>query len=184
MHVYFTASVVGKPQHIREYQAIIDTLKKTGLTVQSDHIMNATEATIRIKTKEERLAFLDQLEEWINTCDCMVVEASFPSISVGYEISLAIARNKPVLILYSEGDPPSLFAYHHEENIVCEKYTISSLARITHDFLLFVKGNAETRFTFFIPSAIASYLQKVSRTHKIPKSVYIRNLILADMKKK
>ena len=183
MRAYFTASVVGKPKHVREYEAIIHTLKKAGLTVQSDHIMNATETSIRITTKEERLAFLDKLEDWINTCDCMVVEASFPSISVGYEISLAINRNKPVLILYNEGDPPSLFAYHHEENIICEKYTLGNLRQIIKDFLMFVKGNADMRFTFFIPSTIASYLNKVSKTKKIPKSVYVRTLILADMRR-
>lgn len=184
MKVYFTASVVGKPQHIKEYEAIIATLKQNGATVQSDHIMHATEHSIRMTTKEERLAFLDKLEDWINTCDCMVVESTFPSISVGYEISLAMNRNKPVLILYNEGDPPSLFAYHHEESVICEKYTKDSLGEIISDFLMFVKGNADTRFTFFITPKISAYLEKVARKEKIPKSVYLRNIIETDMKNK
>ena len=183
MKAYFTASVVGKPQHIREYQAIIDTLKKAGIIVQSDHIMNATESSIRMTTKEQRLAFLDKLEGWINDCDCMIVEASFPSISVGYEISLAIDRKKPVLILYSEGDPPSLFAYHHEENIICEKYTLDSIKHIIAEFLMFVKGTADMRFTVFVTPEIAMYLKKMASQEKIPKSVYLRKLIEADMKR-
>jgi len=183
MRAYFTASVVGKPHPLREYRAIIDTLKKEGLTVQSDHIMQATECSIRMTTKEQRLAFLDKLEGWINDCDCMVVEASFPSISVGYEISLAIDRKKPVLILYSEGDPPSLFAYHHEENLICEKYSLMSLKHVIDDFLMFVKGTADMRFTFFVTPEIAMYLKKMALQEKIPKSVYLRKLIEADMKR-
>jgi len=182
MNVYFTASIVGKKHHLVNYQRIISLLQARGATVQSEHVMKSTEATIRLETKIERLAFHKRLEEWINACDCMVAETTFPSISVGYEISLALQRNKPVLILYSEGDPPSLLTTQHEEKIICEQYSLETLKDEIDEFLTYVEGNADTRFTFFITSSIASYLEKISKKQKIPKSVYIRNLILKDMK--
>jgi hypothetical protein len=180
MNIYFTASIVGKKFHTANYERIIQIARKHGSTIQSDHVMKTTEDN----TKEERLAFHKRLESWINMSDCMIVETTFPSISVGYEISLALHRGKPVLILYSEGDPPSLLFTQHEEKIICERYTPENLEEIIEDYLAYVQGNEDMRFTFFISSSIASHLNKISKKQKIPKSVYIRNLILDDMKER
>jgi hypothetical protein len=119
----------------------------------------------------------------INAADCVIAETSFPSISVGYEISLALHRGKPVLILYSEGEAPSLLAQHKDEKLICEKYNSDNVKGIIEDFMSYVEGSNDMRFTFFITSTIASYLEKISRTQKIPKSVYLRKLIEEDMQK-
>jgi hypothetical protein len=181
MNIYFTASLAAKQQYIQHYQQIVDTLKKLKCLTIADHIFAASESSIKLQTREERLQFHAQLEDWINHCDCVVVEASFPSISVGYEISMALHRGKPVLILYSEGDPPSLLAYHENERIICERYTKESLSSILSEFIAFVKGNADTRFTFFITPKIAAHLEARAKKEKLPKSVYLRKLIEKDM---
>jgi hypothetical protein len=180
-NVYFTASIVGKKDFLPNYHAIITCLTQKGYRVQADHILQATEAHIHMKTRAERLKFHDQLEQWINECDFMVVESSFPSISVGYEISMALNKRKPVLILYSVGDPPSLFAHHADEKIASEKYTLSTVDEIIGDFITYVQGASDTRFTFFITPQIASYLEKISKKEKMPKSVYLRKLIETHM---
>jgi hypothetical protein len=183
MNVYFTASLAAKQQYIQNYQQIVETLKKQKCIVIADHILGETESSIKLQTREERLQFHHQLEDWINHCDCVVVEASFPSISVGYEISMALHRGKPVLVLYSEGDPPSLLAYHADEKIVCERYTKETLGDLISEFIGFVKGNSDTRFTFFITPKIAAYLESKAKSEKLPKSVYLRKLIEKDMSK-
>lgn len=181
MKAYFTASIVGRTYHLENYRRIAELLKSKGVTVVDEHILSVSEKDIQLQSKAKRLAFHGQLEDWVNSSDFLVAETSFPSISVGYEISMALDRGKPVLILYSEGDPPSLFAYHENEKIVCEKYTIEALPAIITDFLHFVRGEADTRFTFFISSKQASYLAKQAKKHRVPKSVYLRNLIDSDM---
>lgn len=183
MNIYFTASIVGKKEYLKQYEQIIDILKSKGFSVRAEHILNATESEIQLKSREERLRFHKHLEHWISDCDFMVVESSFPSISVGYEISLAMERRKPVLILYSEGDPPSLFAHHENEKILCEKYTKDTLDSIISDFLDFVHGKSDTRFTFFLSSKQAAYLSHQAQKRRLPKSVYLRSLIDNDMKK-
>lgn len=183
MHAYFTASIVGKKHYLNNYLAIIQLLKEQGITVTSDHIITTDESTIHFETRKERLDFHKKLEHWINQADFMIVEATFPSISVGYEIALALHRNKPILVLYSQGDPPSLIYDNENERLVCEKYTLLSLKETMKDFIKYVQGSTDTRFTFFITSEIAHYLHKVTKTHSMPKSVYLRNLILRDMKK-
>ncbi len=182
-NVYFTASVVGKKDYLTNYLAIIDILTKKGYHVQSDHILNVNEQDIHMKTREERLRFHEQLERWIHNSDFMVVESSFPSISVGYEISLALQQRKPVLMLYSTNAPPSLFAYHTDEKLTSEKYTPDTVEGIISDFVSYVEGASDTRFTFFITPQIASYLEKVSKQEKMPKSVYLRKLIEAHIAK-
>lgn len=181
MHVYFTASIVGKKDYLDNYLAIVNTLKTKGNTVQADHILNITEPEIHMKTREERLKFHKKLETWIQSADFMVVESSFPSISVGYEISMALQYRKPVLMLYSIGEPPSLFAHHEDEKILCEKYTLSTVEPIIEDFLHFVQGEADSRFTFFISSKQSAHLTKKAKQLRMPKSVYLRTLIDQDM---
>ena len=182
MNIYFTASVVGRDQHLDHYKLISKIVTDKGHTIFADHILNISENEIHLKTEKERLDFHHKLEGWIESCDFMIVEASFPSISVGYEVSMALQRGKPVLILYSEGHPPSLFAYHENDRLVCEKYNTTNLSEIIDTFIDYVKGVHDSRFTFFITPRIATYLEEVSREEKIPKSVYLRKLIDEDMK--
>jgi hypothetical protein len=182
MTVYFTASIVGKKHYLPNYLKIIEVLKSKGLQVIFDHIIKTTESEIRMETKEDRLCFQRRLEKWINSCHFVVAETSFPSISVGFEISLALHLGKPVLILYCEGHPPSLLAHHTEEKLICEKYSNHTLQQLIEDFVNYVQGESDTKFTFFINREMATYLDKISKKEKIPKSVYLRNLIENKMR--
>jgi len=182
MKAYFTASIVGKKYHLAKYERILSLFRAKGVTVTADHIINTTEDKIRFESKGERLQFLKKLEHWILEADFVIVEASFPSISVGYEISLALHRGKPVLVLYSEGDPPSLITGNEDDKLVCERYSMEPLPVIVNDFINYVQGTNDTRFTFFITPEISAHLEKKAKRDKIPKSVYLRNLIKEDMK--
>ncbi|MFH0749765.1 MAG: hypothetical protein V1917_02500 [Candidatus Gottesmanbacteria bacterium] len=182
MRAYFTASIVGKKYHLANYKRIIQFLTERGVDVAGDHILNTTEEQIHFETREERVKIQKKLEQWVMEADFIVVEASFPSISVGYEIALAVHRGKPVLVLYSEGDSPSLIIHNEEEKLVVEKYTTTTLPTLIDDFINYYRGESDTRFTFFITSKIASFLEKQAKKNKVPKSVYLRNLITQDMK--
>lgn len=183
MKVYFTASVTGKKYYLANYLKIIDILTAKKHQVISNHIIETTESQLRMEKKEERIKFQAQLEKWINACDFVVAETSFPSISVGYEIALALFHNKPVLVLYVTGHPPSLLAHYKNEKLICEKYTLPTLVDFINDFVNYVEGTNDSRFTFFITAEIASYLEKVAKREKLPKSVYLRKLIERAMRK-
>lgn len=184
MQAYFTASITGKKQYLVNYLKIIDYLKSKGYQVISDHIIKTTEDYIRPLGREERLKYNESIERWIKNSDFVIVEISYPSVSVGYEISLGLSFGKPILILYTEGDPPSLLAHHKAENLICEKYSMETLTEIIDDFLDFTRSAADTKFTFFINREMVSFLDKVSVKDKIPKSVFLRRLIEREMKRK
>ncbi|MBP9691546.1 hypothetical protein KBD81_05715 [Candidatus Woesebacteria bacterium] len=181
LKLYFTASIAAKDQYISKYRAIVDHIKAEGHTIVADHILNISEREVNISSREKRLQFHEQLEKWIHSSDALIAETSFPSISVGYEISLALRVGKPVLVLYSEGDPPSLLAHHTDEKLLCEKYSVQTVSGILDDFLHYIDSKADLRFTFFITPKIASYLDAIAKKEKLPKSVYLRKLIEADM---
>lgn len=182
--IYFTGSISAKEQYLQNYKTIIDYLQSLGHTVIAEHMLQASESSIRMKSREDRLSFHAQLEKWIHQCDFMIAETSYPSISVGYEISLALRVGKPVLLLYSEGDPPSLLAHHKDEKLMCEKYTAHTVKDIINDFIQYINSKSDLRFTFFITPKIIAYLDNISKKEKLPKSVYLRKLIEDDMGKK
>jgi len=179
--LYFTGSIAARDQYGKNYQHIVDIVKNRGHAIIADHILNVSEKEVSLKTREERLAFHTKIENWIHSSDAFIAETSFPSISVGYEISLALRVGKPVLVLYSEGEPPSLLAHHRDEKLLCEKYTPSTLSGIVDDFLVYIDAKTDLRFTFFITPKIAAFLDTIARYDKIPKSVYLRRLIEDDM---
>ena len=180
MKVYFTASIAAKNKYLPQYEKIVSYLQSKKHDVTSEHILKESEESVRMASREDRLNFHHQIEKWIKSCDFMIAETSFPSISVGYEISFALRMGKPVLILYSEGDPPSLLAYHVDEKVHCEKYNLNNLQNIINDFMQFVEGKNDTRFTFFLSSDLNHYLEMEARKKRLPKSVYLRDLILKD----
>jgi len=183
MKAYFTASIVGKKLHLADYIAIVQALKNLKYTVTADHILNTRPEDLGFETSEERHAFHEKLEAWIRTSDIFVANTSFPSISVGYEISMALHFNKPVLLLHHTSvEAPSLLIDYKTDEVLCEAYTRESLSTIIADFVNYAKSKAESRFTFFITPEISSYLSRVAKKNKIPKSVYLRQLIEKDMK--
>ena len=179
MNIYFTASIVGKRYNLQNYQKIVSRLQSKH-QVQADHILAKTEDQIRLESKKERELFHQQMNQWISNSDCMVVEATFPSISVGYEISLALHWRKPILVLYSEGDPPSLLEGYNESLIICELYTIKTLNRILDDFLDYAQGSSDTRFTFFLPTDLAHHLEISAQKKHVSKANYLRQLLWQD----
>lgn len=182
IHVYFTASVSAKNKYLLEYKNIIGHLEMLGHKVTSKHIIDITESQIQEESREEILQFQEKVEQWIKKCDCIIADTSFPSVSVGYEIALALRIGKPVMVFYGEGGPPSLLTYYKDEKLITEKYNDANYKESIENFINFVKGKTELRFTFFITPSIAVFLDDVTRNEKTPKAVYIRKLIEKDMK--
>jgi len=182
MRAYFTASVTGKKQYQKNYESIVSLLKKNSVEVIADHILKKHASRIEAKTEEERIENQRKLEKNIHASDCIIAETSYPSVNVGYEIAYALHADKPVLVLYSRGISPSMLTHRDEEHLCCEHYDEKMLPSIIEDFLSYVHGSTCTRFTFFISSEIGSYLEKTAKKNNLPKAVYLRDLILLDMK--
>src|SRR5437868_4693654 len=121
MNIYFTGSVSAKNKFIEEYLNIINHVKLQGHHIIYDHILSGNEDNINKATKEDMLQFYTEMETWIKGCDFMIADTSYPSVSVGYEIAMALRLGKPVLVFYGAGGPPSLLAHNKDERLVSER---------------------------------------------------------------
>lgn len=179
MRIYFTASIAGKKKYLHVYELIRNNLESFGHAVIADHIIHSSETLLQLETVTQRERFHKRLRHWIMSADCVVVETSFPSVSVGFEISLALQLQKPVLVLF-QNESPTLLSGYDNEKLVCEKYTTHTLRSTLKDFLLFAKSQEDHRFTFYLSSELGHHLTKAAKKKNIPKSVYLRNLIEKD----
>ncbi len=182
MNIYFTGSVSAKNKFIEEYLNIINYVKLQGHHIIYEHILSGNEDSINKATKEDMLQFYAEMETWIKGCDFMIADTSYPSVSVGYEIAMALRLGKPVLVFYGAGGPPSLLAHNKDERLVSEKYTSHTYKESINSFIQYISTKSDQRFTFFITPEIAAYLDEIVMKEKLPKSVYIRKLIERDMK--
>lgn len=181
MNVYFTGSITSHDANRDHYEQIVSSLRRMGHEVIADHILNMTEERVEQKPRGERLSFNRQVEEWIQSCNCVIAETSVPSVSVGYEIAMAARIGVPVLILHRTGGGPSLLTHHKNEQILVEKYNAHTINTILEDFMAYVKDSRDIKFTFYLSHKYAMYLDEQAKKRQMSKSAYLRWLIQQDM---
>ena len=179
MRAYFTASIVGRKYHLGNYQKIGEILRSHNVEVMDEHILNVSEKDIQMQSKTYALNSTRNLRIGSTLQTFFVAETSFPSISVGYEISMALTVSLSLSSTVREIRHHCLPITKTKNHM--RKYTVETLPAIISDFLQFVRGEADTRFTFFISSKQAAYLAKQGKRNRVPKSVYLRSLIDRDM---
>ncbi|OGD62855.1 hypothetical protein A2160_05720 [Candidatus Beckwithbacteria bacterium RBG_13_42_9] len=186
MKVYFTASLTGKKLFGENYQKITSSLRRQGHQVFDEHIVNSTKEKIMNESPGQRLAYIKLLNKNLRWCDVVLAEVSYPSTSVGFEICLAMSRQKPVLAMHDErGDFPSLLEGFKEEVASIIAYKLDEVDKVLEGALEFIKDRVLTkRFTILFSPRIVRFLDTIAQTGTISRSEYIRDLILQDLRKR
>ncbi len=183
MKVYFTASVSRATPEVREYyQQIISVLEKLGHTVIADHVLGKGKEDIDSQTEAEALDVQKRLSQWKKQADIVLIEASTPSFGVGQEISEALNDNKQIIVMHLPGKKPHILVNQGQDVIYFAEYTPDKIASVLEDYIEYAKTHSDTRFNFFISPQIGGYLDWISRNKKIPRAVYLRQLIEVDMR--
>lgn len=181
MKIYFTASLAGKNKYEKEYVSVVEYLKEIGSQV-SEHILGVSKELTKRETPEEKVKVYKELTKMLKMADVMVAEISYPSINVGHEIALALESNKPVLALHLKGTNIGLLEGNVDERLRMVEYSMKSLKKVIKAEIEKIQGQSDIRFNFFIPPAIVAYLDWLSRKRRLPRSVYLRNLLEEKMK--
>lgn len=182
MKIYFVGSIAGKDKYGPNYKKIVEAAKELGHKVLEDTLRPNTEEVYNI-TDEEKVDYYRCVLNWIKESDVVVAEASHPSIGVGFEISTALEKGKPVIVLYAEGQAPHFLEGLESEKLLLIKYDFEDLKKTLGDSLQFASEQADIRFNFFISPKISNFLDWMSKEKRIPRSVYLRRLIENDMNK-
>lgn len=181
MTIYFNASVTGKQNYEDNYQKIVEALKDMGHKVIYEHILDVESSELASETSKQRATHHVKLNQWLNEADVVVVEVSYPSVSVGYEIGLALDKNKPVLALYTTDKAPAALIGERSDKFVLEHYDLDNIRRELKILLNEVADLQDTRFNFFISPKHQNYLDWIAKNKKIPRSVFLRRLIEQHM---
>jgi hypothetical protein len=184
MKVYFTGALSGKPKYLENYKAIVRHLKYRGFRVFAEHILTeGKEKEVKSQTAFDREKVYKELLGKIKGADFVVAEISTPSVSIGHEISYALELAKPVIVLHVPGESSSLLEGRKDERLQMSEYMKDNLKQVLDGVLEDVRKKMDVRFNFFVSPKILAYLDWVAKTKRIPRSVFLRDLIEKEMKK-
>ncbi len=181
MKIYFTAAIYQKDTFGPIYLRIVQELQKLGHTVQHEHITQQTLENIKHQDDTELMAYYKKNLTRISQAEIVVAEASFPSsLNIGHEITVAIDKSRPVVVLYRKGFDSFFLRGLKSEKIFLMEYEDDNLEQVVKDSIEFAKEQADIRFNFFISPKHEAYLDYIARQKKISRAVYLRQLIEKD----
>lgn len=183
MKIYFTASLTGKKLYEKNYKEIITALKGLRANIVSDHVLTEEKGKVLAKSRGAIISFYKKIYNWINASDIFIAEVSYPSTDVGHEISIALEKGKPVIILYLEGKEQKLLDAISAEKIQLVSYKPGKVKEILKTAIEEAKEQMDVRFNFFISPKIGAYLDWIAKKKKLPRAVFLRKLIGEHIKR-
>lgn len=123
----------------------------------------------------------------ISQAQCVIIEASEVSLSLGYILTKSISLGKPVLFLRHKGSnlKKSRFAESIKSKLLKVKI-YSNDKELVDSLVCFFSQNKhiKTRFNLVMPNEIDSFVTQGSERKNVSKTEYIIDLIKKDMKEK
>ena len=184
MKAFFIASIRGKQDHIEAYNEIIRTMEGKGYSVIHKHVTGVEQQEVDDWTPNKKLEFHQKIISQIKSSDIVVAEVSSQSINVGFLVSLAVDFNKPTIVLYTNKVDPNAIKAIKTDKIKIVKYlTSGDIETLLTRALNEASGKVDIRFNFFISPEINDYLDWISRVKRIPRAVYLRELVEKELAK-
>ncbi len=181
MKIYFVAALYQKPTLGTFYDRIVKTLLDAGHSVQHDHITGVELKDLVGRPQLAVRKYYRQALKWIAAAELVVVEASYPStLNIGHEITLALEKGKTVIVLYKDGHNSLFLEGLHSDKLILVEYNEENLEKVLTDGLTYARDAVDSRFNFFISPRHIVYLDWVAKVKRIPRSVYLRQLIEHD----
>lgn len=182
MKIFFNASLTGKKLYQSNYLAIIDQLEKLGHTIISAPVKTGEIIKVAQASQEQAEKYYEDLMKSIAAADINIFEVSYPSTGIGHEIAVSLHKGKPVIALYVKDKNPYIFDSVIDEKLQVIEYNIRDLGKILVDVINYALDQQDVRFNFFISPEIQQYLDWVAKYKRIPRAVYLRELLERDMR--
>ncbi len=185
MKIFFIASIHGKDKFEKNYKQILSYFQDEGHIVEADHVLGVTKDEIDNWDDSRDVKFHKQILAGIRSADLIVTDLSYTSTSVGYLVSVAIESGKPTIAFYAGEETPHLLTTlkQNEKFQVVNYNNPSELQNEIPVLIDYATGQMDTRFNFFISRKLSSYLDWIANKRRIPRAVYLRQLISREMRK-
>lgn len=184
MKVFFTTTPRLKVHYYKNVEAIFNSISKLGHTHTSDYIVKVSVDNFYKFNKDNSPKYYDIIIEALKKADVVVFETSMPSFGVGHLLQLAFDHNKAVIALHMPDKSTFMLSGIKSEKLISEEYSLTTIDRVLKTAFERIQDQIDERFTLLLPPRILTYLDEVSAKNKIPRSVFIRNLIEREMNKK
>lgn len=183
MIIYFTAAISLKNLYGENYIKIVESLQALGHKVIHEHITDVSLEKVFSMTDKEKVEYYKKVLKWIGKVDLIVAEVSFPStLNIGHEVGLALEKGKPVLALYVHDKASPFFQGIRNEKFIYSEYSFTNLNGVLQNGLETIESISDARFNFYISPEINRYLDWVNQNKKLPRAVFLRNLLEKAMK--
>ncbi|MBP9817389.1 hypothetical protein KBC75_01355 [Candidatus Shapirobacteria bacterium] len=184
MKLYFSAPRAYREKFGVNYENIMKVLVKSEYKVTDNGRLKSPSGAYSSLSKNDRLGLYRTMLKNIEKADICVFEASFPStLHIGHEITVALEKGKPVIVLHTADHEPILFTGIQNNKVIWIEYDESNLMPKLTEALEQARKIIDVRFNFFVSPRILSYLDWVAKKRMIPRSVFLRDLIEKEMKK-
>lgn len=180
MKIFFNASIAGKKEHLKDYKMIIRAIQELGHEILYKHVTEEECVTNDVKLRGKYRRYTTEIKKLLSKSDVMVAESSYPSISVGYLLSVSLALHKPTLILYQH-NPHRILVGDSSRFLSLRKYKRNSYSKLVttlHHFIKHAKKKTlRSRFNLMLDETMNSLLERKSKKSHMSKADLIRRLI-------
>lgn len=183
MKVYFTCSARGTPDYGHFYQRIYDAISQLGHKHVSDYSRWTDPKQVYNYNHKQRVEMYDRSMRGVRKSNVVVLEVSTHSLSMGYVMQQALSLGKTVIALHYTNMKPAFAAGIADDKLQVAAYNSDNLEEVLTKSLKRAHAKIDVRFNFFISAEMSHHLDKVSRLKKIPRSVYLRDLIKRDIER-
>lgn len=185
MKIYFSGSRYYRDMYGEIYKRVVLQLKSQGYEVFDNSLERVPKGTLEMSEEQKHSSYMD-IVKLLDRSDFSVFEASYPStLHIGHEISLAIEKGKPIIVLYSQeaGKEPMLFRGIKTDKLIWVVYSQKNLEQVLRKAIEKAKKMQDVRFNFFASPKHLEYLDWVAKKKMIPRAVFLRDLIEKEIKK-
>lgn len=180
MKIFFTASGRGVDEFESQYQAIYDAIVTLGHKHVDDEIVNKNKVSEYYQTHQNKVDHYQKTQKCLRQADIVVLEISEHSLSMGFIMERALEGGKPVIALYTPSNFPFFASGINNAKLQVLEYNQENVVEVLEAAINYAKDNNDTRFNFFISPRHIAFLDWVSQKRRIPRSVYLRELIEGD----
>lgn len=173
--------------NLQTYKQILDLLDSLGYPPVTRHILGVDPDQVAHEDTPDLVKYARRSYRWMGQADVVVIEISRISVSIGFEISLALFRfNKPTIVLYKEvneavfggllgmqelADSLQIRSYDDYDSLKSELFEGLEYAFRSRPQLSNIKINYQLK----------KYLDWLAAFHGVQRASYVRELLTRDM---
>jgi hypothetical protein len=185
MKIFFGGTLSGLENNKEDYLGIRKAILNSGHKITRDWIDEE-----RVGVARSSSEMFELTEKAINESDAVILEYSRSVDSVGQQLTLALQRKMPVLLLVKDGAGSEsdllddfFISSKHYKHLKIEKYLPKNINGIVTNYLQNLGGNKSiVRFNLEIERELDDYLKNKAKENRTSKSEEIRKLVLSDIK--